>query len=299
MGSRRRKGGITLWAWLLSITLHVLLLLAFAFTRFTSRPDEHAARSRPATSLARIKRLAEASPVAPKPKIRKLFTAAETQNITKRPLDIPVRSRMKPADELAAIDLGAGGDAVVGPDPWSQGIEFFGQFTDVRKICYVVDCSGSMHGRIGLVRSQLKTSIASLKPDQFFYVIFFLEGERLLESGEGALVRATPSAKAAAYGFVDRATPAGTTDPLNALRRAMQLRDASGAGAGLIYFLTDGFDFQLPGTETFAQQVGALRQDLAPATVVNTIGFWTEPADVRILKDIAEQTGGEFVNIEW
>ncbi|MBE0537710.1 MAG: hypothetical protein IH624_18755 [Phycisphaerae bacterium] len=299
MGSpRHRVGGVTFWAWLLSVLLHAVLLVGFFFARFTNRPDDGAARSRQTASRAQIKRLSEASPAAPKPKIKKLFAAAETQAVTKRPLDIPVRSRMEPVAP-EPVEAGGGADAAIGPDLWSRGVEFFGQFTDVRKICYVVDCSGSMHGRIGLVKTQLRTSVASLRPDQFFCVVFFLQGNLLLESGGGALVRATPAAKAAAYSFIDRAIPSGTTDPLNALTRAMSLRDASGAGAGLIYFLTDGFDLQPAGAETFAQQVCRLRGDLAPATVINTIGFWTEPADERILQEIAAETGGEFVNIAW
>ncbi len=108
---------------------------------------------------------------------------------------------------------------IIGRDVWSQGVEFFGQFTDVRKICYVVDCSGSMHGRLGLVKQQLKTSIASLQPDQFFYIIFFLQGDRLIESGDTYLIRATPHTKAKAYDFIDSVRPAGTTEPLNALNR--------------------------------------------------------------------------------
>lgn len=33
----------------------------------------------------------------------------------------------------------------------SPKIEFFGSFTDQRKVCYLVDCSGSMQGVFGRV----------------------------------------------------------------------------------------------------------------------------------------------------
>jgi len=294
----RRKGAVAAWAWLISLLLHVVVLGAFSTMRLTGRPDTRVSKSRAEAARAQIRRISEALPVTPKPRITHLLSASGSQSVSKRPLDIPVRSRIAPAESAEAIDVEASGDAFAGA-LWSRGVEFFGQFTDVRKICYVVDCSGSMHGRIGLVKKRLKASIASLRPDQFFYVIFFLRGESLLESGDGVLVRATPSAKSAAYDFVDQAMPAGTTNPLNALRRAMELRDDSGAGAGLIYFLTDGFDFEPDGSATFAEQVSSLRAQLAGDVVINTLGFWTQAGDEAILREIARMTGGEFVDIEW
>ena len=154
-----------------------------------------------------------------------------------------------------------------------------------------------MHGMLGRVKKQLKKSIANLVPDQYFYIILF-RGEQLHQSGSGRLMRATAKAKAKAYRFIDDASPGGTTNALIALNRAMQIKDSAGQPPELIYFLTDGLDLQAGNTTQFARQLENLRKKLAPATEINTMGFWTEPGDRKILRTIAKQSGGEFVNIK-
>jgi hypothetical protein len=288
---------MTLWAWFASIVLHLLLLAIFASMDFSGYSGERNSVARLTPGRAQIKKIIESRAVTPKPKIRKIFKH-DAASVTKRPLDIPLKSPTKllyDTERLGSADT----DLVAGSDVWSQGVEFFGQFTDVRKICYVVDASGSMHGRLGLVKQQLKDSIASLRPDQFFYIIFFLQGDKLLESGNGFLTRATPKAKTAANSFIESIRPAGTTDPLNALDRAMRIRDHSGRSCGLIYFLSDGFDLEQAGAETFANRVEKLRQRLAPSVKINTIGFWTQKTDRQILETVAETSGGQFVNVDW
>ncbi len=299
MNKAHRTGGITLWAWVISILFHIALLAVFASVDFSKVPKERFTVTRLTPGRAQLKKIAESTPITPKPKIKRLFKSDLTSSTTKRPLDLDLRSRIKPSFETSSIRPSDASDLIVNGDIWSRGVEFFGQFTDVRKICYVVDCSGSMHGRLGLVKQQLKTSIASLQPDQFFYIIFFLQGDKLLESGDGFLVRATPKAKTAANEFIDTVTPTGTTDPLNALNRAMQIRDYSKNSCGLIYFLSDGFDLQPEGADNFAQQVENLRKSLAPSAIINTIGFWTQDQDRKILETVAKQSGGQFVNVEW
>jgi hypothetical protein len=294
-----RTGGITLWAWVISILFHAGLLAVFASVYFSNVPKERLSVTRLTPGRAQLKKIAESTPITPKPKIKKLFKSTLSSSTTKKPLDLDLRSRIKPSFETSSTHLSETSELIVNGDVWSRGVEFFGQFTDVRKICYVVDCSGSMHGRLGLVKQQLKTSIASLQPDQFFYIIFFLQGDKLLESGDGFLARATPKAKTAANEFIDTVTPAGTTDPLNALNRAMQIRDYSKNSCGLIYFLSDGFDLQPEGADNFAQQVENLRKNLAPSAIINTIGFWTQDQDRKILETVAKQSGGQFVNVEW
>ena len=177
--------------------------------------------------------------------------------------------------------------------------EFFGSSTALRKICYVVDCSGSMHGLFGRVREQLNSSVQDLQQDQYFNIIFFRNGQ-LLELADGRLMRAIPKAKSAAIKFINQVQPGGTTNPLDALKRAMQLRDGMGNAPQLIYFLTDGLDFEqrTDGTRRFSLQVENFRKTLAPATKINTIGFWAEYDDQKILQVVAKYSGGEFVNAD-
>jgi hypothetical protein len=77
----------------------------------------------------------------------------------------------------------------------------------------------------------------------------------------------------------------------------MQITDASNRPPELIYFLTDGFDLQTDDGSTLAKEVETLRKKLAAPTTINTIGFWTAPADAQILKKIAQSSRGTFTNI--
>jgi hypothetical protein len=77
----------------------------------------------------------------------------------------------------------------------------------------------------------------------------------------------------------------------------MRVRDWADKGSQLMYFLTDGLDLDRVDTAGFGLIVENLRKNLAPATKINTIGFWAQPNDCEILQAIAQRTGGEFTNI--
>ncbi|MCK5175267.1 MAG: hypothetical protein KAR47_17870, partial [Planctomycetes bacterium] len=122
---------------------------------------------------------------------------------------------------------------------------------------------------------------------------------KLLESGDGKLVRATSGSKAAAFDFIDSARPSGQTNAYNALRRGMAIQDDFNSPAGLICFLTDGFDLEGAGAADFADIIGNLRKELAPGTRINTIGLQTEATDRGILQAVASEKGGRFSNVEY
>jgi hypothetical protein len=176
---------------------------------------------------------------------------------------------------------------------FSKRVEFFGSAAEEREVCYVVDCSGSMKGVFGGVRRKLKESVEKLEADQYFYIIFFGD-DRLFEFGGGRLVRATKEAKSAGYDFVDLIEPVGQTNALAALERAVQIRDGQGRSPSIIYFLTDGFELSPREGHMFCRRVEDFRKRFAPATRINTIGFWPQSADRKVLEAIAAQSGGEF-----
>jgi Mg-chelatase subunit ChlD len=153
-----------------------------------------------------------------------------------------------------------------------------------------------MQGIFGWVRDNLEKSIEALQPDEYFCVIVF-GGDKILESGNGRLVRATEQAKKEAYGFIASICPAGTTNTLPAMERAVKVRDTSGVGPGLIYFLTDGFELGDQDASRFGDRISVMLRSFAPKTKVNTIGFWPEEQDRRLLEAIARESGGEFILI--
>jgi hypothetical protein len=299
MTDTSRRGSITIWAWLVSLGVHIGLLAVFAFVKFSQFSNISSPATESTVTITQIEKLTKQSRIWPKPKIKRLLPDQHTA-FRKKPMDFSGRVKIEPPNKSQQLPKisGTGSIALLsGGGVLSDTVEFFGQKTNLRKICYVVDCSGSMQGLLGRVRKQLKDSIANLQPDQYFYIIFF-RGEQLLESGHGRLVRATTKTKSAANDFIDSARPGGTTNAINALERAMRIRDQLGRSAELIYFLTDGLDLEDGNTARFSRLVENLRKKLAPAVKINTIGFWAQHADCEILRAVARRSGGEFINIE-
>ncbi len=299
--SRRRSrsfGSVTLWAWIISLSLHGLIFAGLS----GYRPACFGSDSRIAASgtgidhtQTRLRRLPP-PPVTRKPQVRKLVSIHQQPSVRPIPIDLPapVSVPVDAAFEPSLPSSSAPGDAGF----FTEATEFFGQLSADRKICYVVDASGSMLGRFDPVRDQLRQSLASLAPDQYFYIIFFQDGDKLIESANGRFVRASPASVQAAYEFIASIRPKGGTNAVEGLRRGMSIRDSAGQGPGLIYFLTDGFDLEQNGVEGFARRIENLRKTLAPRTKINTIGFRAEQTDLQILRDIAAASGGQFSSVE-
>ena len=174
--------------------------------------------------------------------------------------------------------------------------EFFGSSTDKRKICYLVDCSGSMQGMFSRVKRELRKSIDSLEQDQYFTVIFFGKGE-LIEFEVGKLMRASVKNKQAAYDFIDPVQPAGQGDGLAALNKAFKIRDSSGSAPQIIYFLTDGFELADDNPQKLEQQIANMPIQNSPKTQINPIAFWPQDEDKKMLQAIAEKSSGQLVVI--
>ena len=295
-----RTGSVTFWAWMASISVH-LIVLAIFFVVKSSQPSPRIAQaSVPVAKVNQIRKLIQVAPTTPKPSIKRPVRqrlqkrgskTISANQIFDAPGQISENSVNfeEPINSESAYSL-------TGSEIMAGRIEFFGSWTDHRKVCYVVDCSGSMQGIFSRVQKKLKESISALQPDQYFYIIFF-GNDRLLEFGEGRLVRATEEIKSAACDFVDSAQPSGQTNTLAALERAAQIRDSMGGSTSVIYFLTDGFELTAEDARTFPRKISNLLNRFAPSTKVNTIGFWAQRQDREMLKIIAKQSGGEFVSV--
>ena len=279
-------------AWIVSIAIHVIVLAAFGIAKFSNTADPAIEKNTPTAKVNQIKKMINANPVIPKPKIKKNLAQKIIKKNT-RILDIlPPNLQTSPEPFKPNINQNDFSDSEV----LSRGVEFFGSLTDERKICYLVDCSGSMYGLFGQVQKKLKSSISTLQFDQYFYIIFF-GSDRLFESGDGRLLRATEKNKSAAYDFIDSVRPAGQTNAMKALKRAMQIRDTKGNKPSLVYFLTDGFELTTKDQNSFSRKIEALLRRSAPQTKINTIGFWSQEDDRKMLETIAKQSKGQAVFI--
>ncbi len=302
-----RRGSITLWAWMVSIGVHAVVLAVFGVVKF-SQPaaEDEGQQPTPTAKLSRIKEFIEADVVVPKPKITasepKVIGAGAGQS-AENSSDLAAatnhiftasKQACQSTGDFARPSVSQSGLSLAGGQAASRGTEFFGSWTGERKICYVVDCSGSMQGIFGRVQQKLKDSITALEPDQYFYIIFF-GGNRLIEFGDGKLLRATKQNKSAAYSFIDSVGPAGQTNAMAAMEKVVQIRDSRTGSPSVIYFLTDGFELSAEDARMFSQKVTDTLKESAAAMKVNTIGFWPQNGDRELLETIAQQTGGEFI----
>ena len=341
MVSNGRDGRVVFWAWTVSIVVHLAVLTVLGLVKLPQSKTQAGQGPITAARLSRISKLAQAAPIIRKPKVKDHLTAAGASELTEKAdrllgshfaarrrasraklrSSVGRKSVSLPANQVFAnaksgsqklADFASTGPTENLFSPAGTGIlpakiEFFGICTDQRKICYLVDCSGSMRGTFGRVRKQLAESIQSLRPDQYFYIIFF-GGGRLLELGNGKLIRATKQAKSAACDFIESVQPAGQTNALAGFKRAMQINDGRGISPSIIYLLTDGFELTSKvgakrdagrlnrrDSQWFGRQVADLRRRFAPAVIINTIGFWPAGEDRKMLELIAKQSGGEFV----
>jgi hypothetical protein len=291
---KKRTGKISLIAAGVSAGVHLAALGGFAMVR-PSQPVESAV----AIGAVCVEQIREAAPkplVTEKPVIQSVPKSPEPATFSSASAPIPMPAPASVPVAPPKIESSSPPQAVY--EYSSSEMEFFGNRTAAKSVCFVVDCSGSMYGRLGMIQKQLKDCIASLYDTQSFYLIFFMDGETLLENGNGKLAAATGPAKSEAFAMIDRARLGGQTNASHALKRAMQLRDAHGRAVQLIYFLTDGFDLADNPAEPFYNVLMDIRKKNAPKVAICTIGLWTSDADQQRLKLIAEMTGGTFLDIE-
>ncbi len=303
-----RVSGVKFWAWTVSISAHLTALTVLGIVRFGPSKIEAGQLSAPAAGIERVSRFINSEPVIPKPKVVKsepkiiASAAGQLTGITRKLVSADsVFEAAKPTSQnpedfsfSEGPSASKSGSLSANSEILPAKAEFFGSWTDRRKICYVVDCSGSMKGIYVRVRERLKESIKNLQPDQYFDIIFF-GGDRLTEFGSGKFIRATEDIKSAACDFVDLMQPAGQTNAIAAMERAVRICGSRESGPSLIYFLTDGFELTTEGAYKFSQEITGLRKRFAPAAKINTIGFWPQSGDRNMLETIAGQSGGEFV----
>jgi Mg-chelatase subunit ChlD len=310
-GAVKKRWGVKFYALATSVCAHVLALSIFAAVKLRQSPAVPL-QSTTAVSISQATRLAQTPAITPKPKVVSgSWPDATAKGRTSSSIksQIPNFTHTERSDESASEITGPNCQSTPPNDVRSEPAEspatnetqtaqaeFFGSASQGRKICYVVDCSGSMQGLWGQVKAELFESIGQLQPDQYFSVIIF-GGGSVLESGCGVLVRATEQAKKDAYNLITSVRPRGGTNATAALEDAIKITDRSGAGPSVIYFLTDGFELSEQDNSRFVHQVMVMLRSFSSQTRINTIGFWCEERDRRTLELIARESGGEFTFI--
>ncbi|MBI9019546.1 MAG: VWA domain-containing protein [Phycisphaerae bacterium] len=128
---------------------------------------------------------------------------------------------------------------------------FCGSVGKADRICYVVDCSGSMMLAFDYVKKQLVDSINGLAPYQYYNVTLFSSGNPLRYPGE-KLQRASKNQRINAIDYINNAELTGSKSSiqqgrafLDAIKNAFDARTDGNMAPELIYIFTDGeFDHQ-------------------------------------------------------
>jgi len=292
-----RLGRSNLFAWMVSIGLHVAVFLALYLVAFGDEvqprrliiPEARLAGPAgptPSQALPPLKLSRQPAPTPadrPHVKLDELPIAAVT-------LDSPPALALPGSEEPDATNS-LTSEAMASPLAAAPISTFFGQAGNAYRVVYVLDVSASImaYASDDIVR-EMKRSVRQLVPSQRFHIV--VAGPlKVGELGPRRLVPAIGTYKAQAMKYLDTVAEiwdAGKADPIEAMRRAFAVRPE------LIYFLSDGayFDVQDDLLRTLKQ--------LNPHQEVRitVIGFDPSPAPRALLERIAREHGGHFRVVE-
>ena len=307
---------ITRTAWAVSIVLHALVLGMCTVYSVDSEPSGQLSFEPPRAMIAKAA-VSPITPVISPPKIIKSAppqkqnppektetakqpltrkTASEPQIIKPdREQVITAKTEQNQPEQLKSSETHKSRRAETeNPSP----VNFYENLSTAHKICYVVDASGSMLGSFNIVKAELIQSIDGLDRSRQFKIIFFGNG-RISEFDAGKFSYATETNKTLARAFIHQVVPTGKTNAAQALKYAIRLtktRKRKNESA-TIYFLTDGFKLQHAASSDFPFEICMLRNEIAPLTVINTIGFGADKDSSLPLQQIAVNCGGRYTVI--
>jgi hypothetical protein len=292
---RRRKPA----AWFASTAVHLAVLATLAvITLRTDRPRDQVALSASAAEASQVSLETftiessepEAEPAEPVPSETEYELSPVGQIAATRfapeALSAPTAVTAMSSGDLSATAMSLSSDP-------SMQIEFCGVEGGGNHFVYLVDSSGSMGDGFASARVEVLNSIAALKPDQRFYVVFFdsqSDNMRLRDPNrdEPRSARATPENCAALRRWAMRIEMDRGRAPYEAIRFALQLRP------DVIFLLSDG---EFPqGIEDLLREennVENLFGDSRPISIVHTIGYHSREGESR-MRRIAEQNRGQY-----
>lgn len=162
------------------------------------------------------------------------------------------------------------------------------------QVIYVIDRSGSMADTLDTLKYEMIKSISTLRDTQQFHIIFYAEGKPI-EMEPSGLKPATREYKYRAADFVKNISAERSTNPVPAIRRAMDILSKSSAPNKIIYFLTDGrFDDPKAVEDVITRQNSG-----ANKTMINTFLYGQQDATAaEIMRKIAKDNGGRYYYVD-
>jgi hypothetical protein len=183
---------------------------------------------------------------------------------------------------------GQGQPVVAQPMEARAQVSFYGLAIDARRVVFVLDISGSMHGaKLAAAKQEFSGVVAQLPDDAWFGVVVF---SSQLATWQPRLVPATSINKHKACFFVNSLQARGDTATYDALEAALRM------DAEAVYLVTDG----LPTCGTIvpmpAIAAAVARWNRVLRVSLYTIGIQvqTAPEAQRFLRGLAERNWGEY-----
>jgi hypothetical protein len=176
---------------------------------------------------------------------------------------------------------------------------FFEMAVDSRRVCFVIDRSGSMRDgkppKLEVVKEELKKLLAALPDGCRVNIVFFSDTLDAFGMGTRALDART---RRDAATFIDKQQPGGPTNLVDALEKALSLVGSAETGNLLeegvdtIYVLSDGLptDGKITEPETLVRWF--TRRNRYLRATVNTVAVGDAE---KVLRRLAESNGGEAV----
>ena len=230
------------------------------------------------------------------PAVDELLKSATTRDATPRP-DIPQTvgpgaplPGLTPPGAAPPLVRSAGSTAGGGSQDAGPDDTIFMDIADSGEtFVYLIDTSGSMGdgGRIGLAKTQLKSSIAMLKPHQKFQVVFYNESATQLKLGRRAqdVYPANDVNKRQAVSKIDLESPNYGTQYIPALKHALGLKP------DVLYFLTDGVGVE---SNLKVDELLKLNTSGARIHVVEFASGERESRRLTWLQRLASRTNGKY-----
>ena len=167
----------------------------------------------------------------------------------------------------------------------SRETSFFGLRGGGKRVCFIVDVSGSMsdNDKIGRLRTELTNTIRAFQDEQLFSVVFFSSDVHVIDQ---SWMKARAD-RDRAIDLIMKQGPESGTDPTAAFRFAFENLSPT---PDCVYFMTDG---QVPAGLQIIELIRQLNAARNP-TQIHTINFG-EPASTDFMKQIAKENRGNYV----
>lgn len=291
LGSRGTLG------WVISGLLHLLIIAAFLIASTGNDTPSTPARVIPTSTFEHQSEPLQAEPIIDNLKVEPLTPLP----MSVEPADLSALPDLAPTPALAAaiaVPAGSSSSYVFAANALATNAtssRFCGVVATGDRICYVIDCSGSMVMAFDYVRRAVQRTVAALNPGQYFHVIFFAGGDPI-QIMPPQLRRANLHQRRAALDFIKN-TPL-TNVPTNnaawqalisALRTAFTIATPAQQGVQTVYLFTDG-EFDNARIAAFLAQ---MQQDRRSPVIINVIACGSRDNE-PFLRQLAANHNGRY-----